>query len=1005
MGAIDEKVFEQAFQNLVNNTDVLRSIFSEVDGIPYQSFQDAFKFELEIVNFTSNDNESLIKDWVSNRAKKCFDISQSVFDTALLRITADKYIWFFNMHHLITDGATTTGLYAEMSANYTAILNDSLIDVTNTFLSFEDYIHFERAEQKNTNNEVNRSFWKSKMKEIEELPKPYGINNNTKNTRADRLFIPLGNKRSEQIRKLSKHPELRSWTENSTVFNIITTVFLVLLSRVSGQKKLSIGVTTHNRTNKNFLETPGLFIEVFPLLNEVSNEDSLLYVYQKVKSEINVFFKNIKPGLHNNQMGRSSNVILNYNLTRFTDFNDFPTKSEWIFPGHIVSSNLMELHIIDFNNTGDFQLLFDLKSDVFPQENQQFVPQHFVTILDAFITNKNTKLNEFSLITEGELEKIESWNDTSIPFDATETLLYKFENQVTKTPDAIALIFGKETYSYSTLNEKANNVAHLLIKKGVTNSDIVAISLVRSFEMMVHIYGIIKAGAAYLPMDIMNPNERNKFIANDANVKILFYNHDNIKPDSLEGVKCLDVRKIKNQIVSKSISNPNIIVRPENLAYVIYTSGSTGKPKGVKCHHKGICNRLNWMNRDYPINENDTLIQKTPITFDVSLWELFWPLQVGAKLVIEEPTGHKDPYLLIETIKRNSVSVIHFVPSMLSVFVQSNFVGECNSLRSLFCSGEVLPTNTVAQAYEKLNQIDIYNLYGPTEASVDVTSWKCEKNVLNKDIPIGYPVANTKINIVDEKLNQVPIGVKGELCIGGAQVASGYLNNEQLTEEKFVDDIFSNAPNAKMYKTGDIARYRHDGAIEYLGRTDNQVKIRGIRIELGEIEKVIALNFDVSEVAVVVDLKENLICYYTGNEIIDHQVKNRLLHLLPEYMVPAHFEKLEEMPLTKNGKTDRSAFKKTETSPLISTTNFVAPKTEIEELVAKIWNEVLGIDRIGINDNFIALGGHSLAAIRVTSRINQEIEINFSLDKIFELPTISEYARYIEKTLLELLQG
>lgn len=1002
-GKLDTVVFKKAFQNTINNVEALRTVFTEKnDGSAIQSVLPQMTYDIEVVDLPTTITDEKIEEWLVEQGKKKLDIAKCVFQTFLVKIKQDRYVWLLNIHHLVTDTVSQKIVFDLTQRFYQRKMESDEIEIDEV-PSFEDYHIYEKEQRSNLKNDDSKIYWKNKAKNINRVSQLYGISNKFSSTASSRVSLNLGSERSKKLQELAQDPEIRSFTFHLTLFNIFSSVLLIYLHKLSGQNKLAIGTTNQNRTTRKFKQTVGYFIQIFPLFAEILEGDTFTSALQRIRLETNEYLKHAKSGLITPEISRSYNIVLNFINSVFPDFAGLPTTTTWLHSGFIDSSQYFQCHLTDFNNTGNFTIHFDLNDEVFNTEQKQFVSQHFIKILDAFIADKNMVLSELSLITKTEIEKIEAWNDTTVLFDPNETLLSKFEAQTSKSPNATALVFGKEHYTYCALNEKANQVALFLIQKGVKPNDIVAISLERSFEMMVYIYGILKAGAAYLPLDTKMPVERLRFIANDAAFKLLFFNHDNLKLGDLHQVDCYNVKQIENEILSLGTLKPEVVTSPENLAYVIYTSGSTGEPKGVKCLHKGICNRLNWMNNDYPITENDTLLQKTLITFDVSLWELFWPLQVGAKLVIEIPEGHKDPDQLIQTIRRNKVSAIHFVPSMLNVFIDALNVEDCTSLNRLFCSGEALPVGTVERAYEKLNHIKIYNLYGPTEASVDVTSWHCKKNGLNEGIAIGYPVANTKIHIVDEQLNLVPIGMKGELCIGGVQVASGYLNREKLTDERFINDIFSALPGAKMYKTGDVARYRPDGAIEYLGRMDNQIKLRGIRVELGEIEKVIEQYCNISQVVVIVDKKDSLIAYYTGNVIIELEVKNKLLQQLPEYMIPTHFINLKELPLSKNGKVDRSSLQRLNTSQLEMKTNFIAPEGEIEELLAEIWQEVLELKQVGVHDDFIALGGHSLAAIRVTTRISEEIEMKFPLNKIFESPTISQYGKYIEKTLIALM--
>ena len=998
-GAIDELKFKAAFQNLLDHTDAFRMQFHEEGGEPYQQVQPAYPYALEVLDFTQSPNERAIAQWLSDRTRRMLDITKQPFDTALLKVASNRYIWFLNLHHLITDGASRSIMFNRLSRYYEALMQGKEPEPPET-APYLDYVKSELANE--NSQEEHSNYWTEQTESIESLPVFYGQRVKDPPTVSTRVAIRLGDQRTQRLLEKAHNSQTKSFTLQLTLFNIFSALLMTYLYKVSGQNKLAIGTTNHSRSSRKFKQTIGHFVKIFPLVSEILPDDTFSSLIRRVTMASN---ENLKYGITaavTPEINRSYNVIFNYISTVFPDFAGIPTTTEWLHNGHIDTAHHFQCHLTDFNESGNYNLYFDLNNQLFSEALRDRIPEHFLNVIDTFLEDENSLLEQLAIITDKEVKQIAQWNATDIEFESAETLLTKFERQVQTAPHATALVFGRKEYTYNELNDKANQVANFLLTKGIGNNDLVAISFERSLEMMIYIYGIIKAGAAYLPIDSNSPAERLRFIAEDASFRVLLYNHEKLNVQ-LPDISCFHIKEIEEEIELQTVTAPKVLINTGDLAYVIYTSGSTGEPKGVKCHHKGITNRLNWMNNDYPINQNDTLIQKTPITFDVSLWELFWPLQQGARLVIEQPDGHKDPEQLIASITANSVTVIHFVPSMLSVFNTNPGITNCGSLKRIFCSGEALAASIVKQTYKALPHTAIYNLYGPTEASVDVSSWHCEKNKLEDGVPIGYAVANTQLYILDEQLKLVPLGTKGELYIGGVQLASGYLNRDQLTKARFINNPFSSTGNAKIYKTGDLARYRNDGAIEYLGRTDSQVKIRGIRVELGEIEKVIEQHCEVSQVAVVIDKKEVLIAYYTADTAKEIRFMSILPEWLPEYMIPTHFQLLEEMPLSKNGKINKRALRELDTKLVETTTTFVAPEGEIEELLAEIWKDVLGLERVGAHDNFIALGGHSLAAIRVTTRINETIEINFKLNKIFEHPTISEYALYIEETLTELL--
>jgi amino acid adenylation domain-containing protein len=457
-----------------------------------------------------------------------------------------------------------------------------------------------------------------------------------------------------------------------------------------------------------------------------------------------------------------------------------------------------------------------------------------------------------------------------------------------------------------------------------------------------------------------------------------------------------------DKLATESRDNLAQLAGPDNLAYIIFTSGSTGRPKGVLNEHHGIVNRLLWMQDEYQLDSSDTVLQKTPFSFDVSVWEFFWPLMTGARLVMAKPGGHRDTTYLIEEIISERVTTMHFVPPMLQVFLQDVTATNCTSLKRVICSGEALPIE-LQQRFFAMLPAELHNLYGPTEAAIDVSYWACERDDESTSVPIGAPVANTQLHVVDEQGQPCAIGVPGELWIGGTQVARGYINRPELTAAAFVADPFSKQPNARAYKTGDLVRWRADGNIEFLGRIDHQIKLRGFRIELGEIESHLTQLDKVKQSVVLLredtpGLKQ-LVAYVECADPIafDQDMARKALDTqLPDYMVPTAFVALEVFPLTPNGKLDRKALPAPESQTI--ETEYLAPRNDTEEQLAAMWTELLGIDKVGINDDFFALGGHSLVAMQVVSRIMQSMGVQLPLETMFEAPTIASLAESVNKS-------
>jgi amino acid adenylation domain-containing protein len=594
-----------------------------------------------------------------------------------------------------------------------------------------------------------------------------------------------------------------------------------------------------------------------------------------------------------------------------------------------------------------------------------------------------------------------SLNNTTVSYpDRNRSLHSLIEAQALRTPEQLALVFENEKVSYRELNERSNQLAHYLRKQGIGPNMLVGVCMERSIEMVVALLATLKAGGAYLPLDPEYPVERLAMMIEDSKTPGVLTQQmllDRLSSRDTPSF-CLDTDwKI---LATESTSNPEVAFSPGDAAYAIYTSGSTGKPKGVVNVHQGIVNRLLWMQDAYRLTSEDRVLQKTPYSFDVSVWEFFWPLMTGARLVIARPRGHRDPRYLADVISRENITTLHFVPSMLKSFLEAVEIPKRTSVRQVFCSGEALSADLQHQFFSRTDA-ELYNLYGPTEASVDVTHWTCHREDARSFVPIGRPIANIEIYILDERLQQTSAGIEGELHIGGIGLARGYLNRPELTAEKFIPNPFSNDPTARLYKTGDLARFLPAGEIEYLGRLDYQVKIRGFRIELGEIEVVISQYPGTRQVVVVAREDtpgdKRLVAYVVPHQIEQFKavvLQEFLKSQLPDYMVPLVII-LQAMPLSSNGKIDRKALPPPTFGNDSTAHEFITARNDIEKGLVGIWSDLLAIPQIGVRNNFFELGGHSLLAIRLLSRIEQSFGKELSLASLLEAQTIEQQADLI----------
>jgi amino acid adenylation domain-containing protein len=636
----------------------------------------------------------------------------------------------------------------------------------------------------------------------------------------------------------------------------------------------------------------------------------------------------------------------------------------------------------------------------FEQDTINRMLSHFVTLLEGIIANPSERISQLPLLTKVEEQQLLiDWNNTEVDYPSKQCIHQLFEEQVERTPDAVAVVFEGQQLTYNELNCRANQLAHYLQSLGVKPDTLVGICVERSLEMIVGLLGILKASGAYVPLDPDYPIERIIFMLEDAAVKVLLTQQKLINklPEHQAQLICLDADW---ELISQfSQDNPITDVQATNLAYVIYTSGSTGQPKGVMLSHSNLSNHMFWMQETFPLTKTDRVLQKTPFSFDASVWEFYAPLLVGGQLLIAQPGGHTDSDYLLKTIAQQQVTTVQLVPSLLQMLLEQGGIENCQLLKRVFCGGEILPVALQEKLLSQLN-VNLCNLYGPTECCIDVTFWNCQREMYGQRIPIGRPISNTQIYILDSNLQSLPVGIPGELHIGGAGLARGYLNRPELTQEKFIPNPFSNYPDSRLYKTGDLARYLPDGNIEYLGRIDNQVKIRGFRIELGEIETVLKQHSQVQS-SVIIDQEDTsgnkrLVAYIVPQKETTptpNELRQFLKEKLPDYMIPSAFVIMESLPLTPNGKIDRRALPETNLCGEIEL-NFVAPRNLEEEILAKIWSQVLRVEPVGIYDNFFELGGDSILTIQIITRARKAgLELTpkqlFTHQNIAELATVA----------------
>jgi amino acid adenylation domain-containing protein len=1009
-GLLDEDALQMSLNEIVRRHEILRTTFREADGRPVQIVAPEGKVDFKLVNFHSepaNLRENMALNFVTEEMKTPFDLEKGpLFRTVLIRLRAEDHILALPIHHIVSDGWSFGIIIHELSLLYNAFLKGIPSTLPELAIQYADYTQWQRQWMQGKVLEDKIGYWKKQLGEnLPVLVLPYDHPRpalQTANGARESITMP-----GELVRAVKS----LSGREGVTLFMTLLAAFKVLLYRYSGQDDIVVGTPVANRNHPDIQHLIGFFVNTLVLRSGLSGNPSFCKLLKRI-SELTLdaydhqdipFEKLVEVLVTNRDMSRSPlfQVMFVLQNTSIPDSELPGITARHVRVDNATSKFDLWLSVME-REEGLFAQI-EYNTDLFEPDTIRRMLQHYQTLLQNLTADPHQHIDSVIYLTESERHQItQDWNETHRDYDLTLCLHELFEKKVEQTPDSIALVFEGEKLTYRQLNDRANRLAQYLQSFGVEPETFVGVCMERSLEMVVALYGTLKAGAAYVPIDPTYPAERQAFMMADAQASLILTQAHLVAdlPKNNAKVICLDSQW--NEIVQQSKENPQRVVGPENLAYMIYTSGSTGKPKGVMNTHQAIVNRLLWMQEAYPLTAEDRVLQKTPFSFDVSVWEFFWPLIIGSQLVMAVPEGHRDRDYLIDIITKVGITTMHFVPSMLQVFLDGPGLENCSSLKHVICSGEALSYALQERCFQKMPAgVQLHNLYGPTEAAVDVTFWECQSKSNLNIVPIGRPIANTQLYILDKNMIPVPVGVPGELHIGGVQVARGYHNRPELTEEKFISDPFSNNPEARLYKTGDLTRYLPDGNIEYLGRMDFQVKIRGFRIELGEIEAILCKYPGVREAVVNPwqdQYGQNLAAYIVlqgENEIKTSSLRKYLSEKLPDYMVPSAFMVLDSFPLTPSGKADRKALPGPDNLRTDLAANYAAPQSYAERAISAVWEKVLNMEKVGINNNFFELGGHSLLLAQVNSLLREVFKKDISMVTMFQYPTIASLAKYL----------
>ncbi|MBV8858951.1 MAG: amino acid adenylation domain-containing protein [Acidobacteria bacterium] len=1006
-GRLDRDALVRSLSEVVRRHEALRTSFVLEDGRPVQVVGEACEVALpleDISHLPEGEREAESVRLSKAEARVPFDLGHGpLLRAKLLRLSAEEHVLLLTMHHIVSDGWSVGLLQREVAALYEAFAAGRPSPLAPLPVQYSDYAFWQRERLTGEAVERQLAYWREQLKgapPVLELPtdRPRPAVQ-----RYDGWSVPVCVEAevAEELRRLS----LR---EGATLFMTLLAAFDALLYRYSHQEDFSVGTPVAGRTRAETEGLIGFFVNTLVLRARLRPGMTFRELLAEVRATTlgandhqEAPFERLVDELQPERDLSHSPLFQVMFAMQNTPNSEQSLSGLTLTPARSgLSAAKFDLELSLEEKDGRIVGWLQYNTDLYDEATARRMARHFEALLASAAADPDERISRLEMISVEEREQVlRGWNATGRDYPSGRRLHEWFEAQAALTPDRPALVFENETLTYAELNRRANQLAHYLRGRGVGPESLVGVLTERSVEMVVALYAVLKAGGAYVPFDPDYPQDRLAFMLEDAAVKVLLTQKRLAASVPAHGAEVFCLDEEWDAVACHGVENPPRLTDAAGAAYMIYTSGSTGRPKGVVNTHRGICNRLVWMQEAYQLTAADRVMQKTPFSFDVSVWEFFWPLMYGACLVVARPRGHQDSAYLAELVRAERITTMHFVPSMLQAFVEEEGLErKCATLRRVICSGEALPFELQERFHARLPATGLHNLYGPTEAAVDVTFWECERDSPRRVVPIGRPIANTQIYILDRETAPVPAGVAGELHIGGIGVARGYLNRPALTAEKFIPDPFSAEPGARLYRTGDLARHLADGEVEYLGRLDHQVKVRGFRIELGEIEAALARHPSVRE-AVVLAREDapgmkRLVAYFVAEPQSAPtlaELRAHLKELLPEYMIPTAFVTLERMPLSPNGKVDRKALPAPDKSKLTAGTEFVAPRGANEETLAAIWAQVLRLERVGARDNFFELGGDSILSIQVVTKA-QQAGIRLTPKMIFEHQTVAELA-------------
>jgi amino acid adenylation domain-containing protein len=1007
-GELNVDALEQTINTIIARHESLRTNFKQIEGEPVQivSAMETIKLGFaDLKGLPESEREEEARQFTTAESRRPFDLSSDhLLRAVLVRLDDDDHWLLLTMHHIVSDG-WSMGIFArELSSIYEALLTDREIDLPELAVQYPDFAEWQREWLQGEVLDEQLGYW---LKSLAGAPAMLQLPTDRPRP-AEQSFngasvsLKLSQKLSQALAEFSQR-------EGVTLFMTTLAAFQTLLSRYTGQEDVVVGTPIAGRNRVEIESLIGFFVNTLALRTNVSGSSTFRELVRRVKevalgayAHQDLPFEKLVEEL-NPERDISHSPVFQVMFSVQNVPREMPSLSGLTItrvPLHSVTAKF-DLTLFLTETPGGLNCWFEYNSDLFDAATIERMAAHFEALLEGAVTNPEQRLAELPLLTAPERSQLLiEWNDTAAAYRRDVCIQTLFEEQVEKNSNKVALISDTARLTFGEVNQRANQLAHYLKRRGVGPEVLVGICVERSPEMVVGLLAVLKAGGAYVPLDPGHPAERTSFMLKDSAAQLLLTQHGLGESLGNWGGETIYLDSEWEEIARDSTENPAATALATNSAYVLYTSGSTGQPKGVVNTHRASVNRFTWMWQTYPFAEDEVCCQKTSLSFGDSIWEIFGPLLQGVPLAIIPDEVVKDPQRFITALATNQVTRLVLVPSLLRVMLElgEDLAQQLRNLRFCVCSGETLPVDLAALFREQLPQTLLINLYGSSEVAADVLCYEVDQTEGLATIPLGRPIANTSVYVIDANFQPVPVGILGEICIGGDGLARGYFNQPALTAEKFVPDPFSAEDGARLFRTGDIGRYLADGTVEYHGRRDHQVKVRGFRIELGEIETQLESHPDVHQAVVVASDNERgdrqLLAYIVaaGEAPGDKDLRAHLRRKLPDYMIPAAFAVLDSLPLTPSGKVDRRALPARSGERPDLEEAHIAPRDELEKRLAHIWERVLGLQSVGIRDSFFDLGGHSLLAVRLVWEIEKELGQRLPLVSFFHDSTIEYHA-------------